>query len=64
MYTNPLGSDEVKHNFKLLKDKFVMFDPDCPNCDTKFCLPNDFEYEIISVTPIPTQYPTPTPTYS
>jgi hypothetical protein len=41
-----------------------MFDPDCPNCDTKFCLPNDFEYEIISDTPIPTQYPTPTPTYN
>lgn len=59
MYVEPLGADEVKHNFKLLKDKFLMFDPDCPVCDTKFCLPNDFEYEII-----PFITPTPTPTIS
>jgi len=67
MYVEPLGSDEVKHNFKLLKDKFLMFDPDCPDCQTKFCLPNDFTYEIIPVpspTPLPTTTPTPTPTPS
>jgi hypothetical protein len=65
MYVEPLGSDEVKHNFKLLKDKFLMFDPDCPDCQTKFCPPNDFTYEIIPVpspTPLPTTTPTPTPT--
>jgi hypothetical protein len=44
MYVNPLSGDEVKHNFKLLKDKFEMFDPDCPNCDIEFCPPNDFTY--------------------
>lgn len=60
MYVEPLGADEVKHNFKILKNTFMMFDPDCPNCDTKFCLPNDFEYNIIPViTPLT---PTPTPT--
>ena len=33
MYTEPLSADEVKHNFLLLKDKFDLFDFDCPNCD-------------------------------
>ena len=32
MYTEPLSADEVKHNFLLLKDKFELFDFDCPNC--------------------------------
>ena len=48
LYVEPLGADEVKHNFKLLKDKFLMFDPDCPVCETEFCLPNDFEYEVVT----------------
>lgn len=34
MYTIPLSADEVKHNFLMLKDKFEMFNPDCPDCAT------------------------------
>ena len=45
-YTEPLSAPEVKHNFKLLKDYFLMFDPDCPNCDTTTCFTNDFTYTI------------------
>ena len=49
-YTEPLSSPEVKHNFKLLKSKFKMFDPDCPVCTTVTCAPNDFTYDISDVT--------------
>jgi hypothetical protein len=49
-YTEPLSSPEVKHNFKLLKNKFKMFDPDCPVCTTVTCAPNDFTYDISDVT--------------
>jgi len=48
-YTQPISSPEVKHNFKILKDKFNMFDPDCPVCDTSTCSPNDFNYVISNV---------------
>jgi hypothetical protein len=47
-YTQPLSSPEVKHNFSLLKNKFMMFDPDCPVCDTSTCVTNDFTYTIIN----------------
>ena len=46
MYVEPLSSDEVKHNFKLLKDTFDMFNPDCPDCGENFCPTNDFTYTI------------------
>ena len=49
-YTEPLSAPEVKHNFKLLKDYFLMFDPDCPNCDTSTCFVNDFTYTITGST--------------
>jgi hypothetical protein len=45
-YTEPLSAPEVKHNFKLLKNKFYMFDPDCPVCTTETCAPNDYTYSI------------------
>jgi hypothetical protein len=32
MYTTPLDSSQIKHNFKILKDTFLMFNPDCPSC--------------------------------
>jgi len=48
MYTQPLSADEVKHNFLLLKNKFDLFDYDCPNC----CLGDDFEFTL--PTPITT----------
>jgi hypothetical protein len=46
MYIEPLDSSEVRHNFNILKDKFNLFDPFCPNCDTIVCSPNDLTYEI------------------
>ena len=52
MYVTPLSAPEVKHNFLLLKDKFDMFNPDCPNCNPVIvCLPNDFTYSY-TATPI------------
>ena len=46
MYTEPLSAPEVKHNFKILNQKFDMFNPDCPDCSTSFCEINDFTYVI------------------
>jgi hypothetical protein len=46
MYVEPLSAPEVKHNFKLLKDKFLMFNPDCPDCTTAICPTDDFTYNI------------------
>ena len=66
MYVDPLTAPEIKHNFKILKDRFSMFDPDCPDCNPVVCEVNDFEYEVIeptpSVTPTNTITPTVTPT--
>ena len=44
MYVSPLSAPEVKHNFNLLKNTFRMYNPDCPDCSTEVCLPNDFTY--------------------
>jgi hypothetical protein len=46
-YIEPLSSDEVKHNFKLLKNQFSLFNPDCPDCGRIVCEPGDFSYEIV-----------------
>lgn len=59
MYVEPLSGDEVKHNFNILKNKFGMFDPDCPDCGDDFCEVDDFTFEIITTTT--TQLTTPTP---
>jgi hypothetical protein len=32
MYVEPLGSPQIQHNFRLLKNKFNLFDFWCPNC--------------------------------
>lgn len=50
MYVEPLSGDEIKHNFLLLKDKFNMFDPDCPDCGGEFCEIDDFGYVIGTTT--------------
>ena len=44
------SSDEVKHNFNILKNKFGMFDPDCPDCGDDFCEVDDFTFEIVTTT--------------
>jgi len=64
MYVTPLSAPEVKHNFNLLKDKFRMFNPDCPDCTTQVCLVNDFTYTIVDNTttiPVTTTTTTLTP---
>ena len=32
MYTEPLNASQIKHNFRILKFKYDLLDPDCPNC--------------------------------
>jgi hypothetical protein len=51
MYTEPLNASQIWHNFKLLKDKYDLLDPKCPDCMV-----------VILPTPTPTQTPTNTPT--
>jgi hypothetical protein len=33
MYSEPLTPPQVKHNFKLIKDRYNLLDPDCPKCN-------------------------------
>ena len=56
MYVEPLSAPQIQHNFRLLKDRFGLYDFWCPECES--CL--------ISPTPIPTSTVTPsvTPTIS
>jgi hypothetical protein len=62
MYVEPLTGDEIKHNFLLLKDKFGMFDPDCPDCGDEFCEVDDFTYVINGNTTTTTTIPVTTTT--
>jgi hypothetical protein len=55
MYVEPLSAPEVKHNFLILKDTFNMLNPDCPDCSTVFCLPNDFTYVLVELEFLVTQ---------
>ena len=43
LYTEPLGSPQVQHNFRILKNDFNLFDYWCPNCleDDEPCQPSD-----------------------
>jgi len=46
MYVDPLDASEVKHNFRLLQNKYGLLDPDCPNC--AIIVPaNDLTYLVI-----------------
>jgi hypothetical protein len=46
MYTEPLNAGQIKHNFRILKDKYDLLNPDCPNC--RIAIPaNDLIYIII-----------------
>ena len=61
MYTEPLNAAQIKHNFRILKDKYNLLNPDCLNC--RIPIPaNDLYYEIINETPTPTPTLTPSPT--
>jgi hypothetical protein len=71
MYVEPLNASQVKHNFKILKNRYGLLNPECPNCaivvpsnDLTYVLipDNDLTYELIEATPTPTPTLTPTPT--
>lgn len=53
MYSEPLSAPKIQHNFRILKDRFGLFDFWCPECDSCSVTP--------SVTPTPTVTVTPTP---
>jgi hypothetical protein len=61
MYTEPLNASQIKHNFKILENKYDLLNPDCLDC--RITIPaNDLYYEVIEPTPTPTNTPTVTQT--
>jgi hypothetical protein len=72
MYTEPLNASQIAHNFRVLKARYDLLDPNCPNCRiivpdndlTYLAFPcNDLYYELYECpTPTPTVTPTVTPT--
>lgn len=62
MYISPLSASEIKHNFKISKNIFRMFNPDCPDCSTIVCEPDDFTYIINNLTTTTTFSPVTTTT--
>jgi hypothetical protein len=72
MYTEPLNASQIAHNFRVLKARYDLLDPNCPNCRiivpdndlTYLAFPcNDLYYELYDCpTPTPTVTPTVTPT--
>ena len=63
MYVEPLDASEVKHNFRVLKNKYDLLDPDCPDCFV-FIAPTPSPTATVTQTPskTPTNTPTATPT--
>ena len=60
MYTEPLNASQIKHNFRIQKDKYGLLDFDCINCSI-IIPPNDLTYQLNPCpTPTPTQTNTPT----
>jgi hypothetical protein len=65
MYTKALSVPEIQHNFRILKNKFKLYDPFCPNClipGIPVVTPSPTPTPTQTVTPIVTPTPTPTPT--
>jgi hypothetical protein len=60
MYVEPLDASEVKHNFRLLKSKYSLLDPDCPDCFV-IIPPTPSTTVTPTITPSPTVTPTNTP---
>ena len=54
MYVEPLSAPQIQHNFRILKDRFSLYDFWCPDCNN--CL--------VSPTPTPSVTTTLTPTLS
>ena len=72
MYTEPLNASQIAHNFRVLKTRYDLLNPDCPDCRivvpdndlTYLAFPcNDLYYELLDCpTPTPTVTSTVTPT--
>jgi len=72
MYVEPLNASQIKHNFKILKDRYKLLVPNCPDCiivipnddlDYTAFLCNDLDYTLnLCPTPTPTVTTTQTPT--
>jgi hypothetical protein len=69
MYVEPLNASQIKHNFKIQKNKYKLLDFDCVNCSI-IIPPNDLTYILnpcitptptVSLTPTLTETPTETP---
>jgi hypothetical protein len=61
MYTEPLGSPSIQHNFRILEQQYRLFNFWCPNCLTP-TTPTPTPTATSTPTPTPTVSPTPTPT--
>jgi len=61
MYTEPLDASMIQHNFRILRERYVLLDWKCPNCDLP---PAPSTTPIVTPTPTitPTRTITPTPT--
>jgi hypothetical protein len=55
MYVEPLGAAQVQHNYRILKDKFNLFNFNCP---VSACIVDEGDF---TATLIPNTTPTPTP---
>ena len=62
MYTEPLNAAQIKHNFRLLKSKYNLLNPDCPSCVPPLPSPTPSNTAQPTPTPTPTLYISPTPT--
>ena len=62
MYTEPLNASQIAHNFRILKNRYQLLDPNCLECVLDIP-PNDLTYTLIECpTPTPTQTSTTTQT--
>ena len=62
MYTEPLNAAQIKHNFRILKTKYSLLNPDCPSCVQPLPPVTPSNTPTISISPTPTITPTVTPT--
>lgn len=64
MYTEPLDASMIKHNFRILKARYDLLDPDCPDCSSLPVSPTPTPSVTASNTPTPSITPTHTATPS
>jgi len=62
MYTEPLNASQIRHNFRILKNRYGLLDPNCINC-TIIVPNNDLYYLSLPCNDLGySLYPCPTPT--